>query len=118
MLRVATIMRTSSGYHSHRSGEQVIPTLLFFLCFSSRIVIYAEENVTVFVKFRDKSRVVRSNIHFATAHDLVATFDRLSVRMHIRLERTKTSSSFAPVLLTFAFLFPNKHPYISLEYTY
>ena len=98
MLRVATVMRTSSGYHSHRSGEQVIPTLLFFCFFrSSRIVIYAEENVNVFVKFRGKSRVVVSNIHFTTAHDLVATFDRLSVRIHIRLKRTKTTSSFAPV---------------------
>ena len=30
MLRVATIMRTSSGYHSHRSGEQVIRAHLSF----------------------------------------------------------------------------------------
>ena len=40
MLRIATVMRTSSGYHSHRSGEQVqcrfaVSFPFFFFFFSS-----------------------------------------------------------------------------------
>jgi hypothetical protein len=33
MLRIATVMRTSSGYHSHRSGEQVNNSEVFVFIF-------------------------------------------------------------------------------------
>ena len=100
MLRIATVTRTSSGYHSHRSGEQVKEKLISmrastmkstgFYLISSAEYIYtpasavAEWSYSGRILFEQTSKhEVRRHMYIIvrrgkgrTAHDLVATFDR------------------------------------------
>jgi len=46
MLRVATVMRTSSGYHSHRSGEQVNHNFPFFFIHLLDQFVYCFSDMT------------------------------------------------------------------------
>ena len=116
MIRMATVMRTSSGYHSHRSGEQVKLDFdrSFVFVFSFRVARRQTGDVSD----------VRNASKFIEAHDLVATFwssacirsstihiNSIKLKKKCANERTNERKSedenntrrFAPVKLTFTF---------------